>query len=267
MIEKTFNQLLAASISAINSATFTPKLVAFINHIVNFDCAVITGLRGNKHPIYLYDSIKESRDLLFERYLTASFRDDPFYQMILSNKKQGVHSLKDIINNKAKISSTDYSHFYLQTGWQDELCLVIEIEPERWVIIYLGKIKKDHVFTREDINTLKSHFCLIQSLCQQHWLQAEFLLAESLLQPALHTEKKRELIKRALCTFGQHLLTKREKQIVTLIIQGLDSQEIATQLGVSEGTVKNHRKRIYAKLHVASLSELFQLFLNHLITQ
>ncbi|MCD6731943.1 LuxR C-terminal-related transcriptional regulator, partial [Vibrio cholerae] len=42
-------------------------------------------------------------------------------------------------------------------------------------------------------------------------------------------------------------------------------QEIADALAISLGTVKNHRKRIYAQLHVRSLSEMFQLFLNHLI--
>ncbi|MEK6164922.1 helix-turn-helix transcriptional regulator, partial [Vibrio cholerae] len=60
-------------------------------------------------------------------------------------------------------------------------------------------------------------------------------------------------------------LHPREQEITALLIQGLDSQEIAEALAISHGTVKNHRKRIYAQLHVSSLSELFQLFLNHLI--
>nr|WP_237333051.1 helix-turn-helix transcriptional regulator [Vibrio sp. V10_P2A27P122] len=49
-------------------------------------------------------------------------------------------------------------------------------------------------------------------------------------------------------------------------MQGLDTKEIAKQLDITEGTVKNHRKRIYAQLRVSSLSELFQIFLNHIIT-
>ena len=78
----------------------------------------------------------------------------------------------------------------------------------------------------------------------------EFLLAESLLQPALHTEKKRELIACSI-HFWSHLL-QNVKTNLTLIIQGLDSQEIATQLGVSEGTVKNHRNASMQS-YVASL--------------
>ena len=50
------------------------------------------------------------------------------------------------------------------------------------------------------------------------------------------------------------------------MVQGLDSEEIAERLQITQGTVKNHRKRIYAQLGVASLSEIFGLFINHAIT-
>ncbi len=239
--------------------------MALIDSILGYDCAVILGLRSDKHPIYLYDSIENARELLFERYLTSSFQDDPFYKMIVDNEKQGVFSLKEIVK-QGRYYPSDYSHFYLQTGWKDELCIVVEIEPKRWVVIYLGCTLNGNFFSNNDINLLRSYFSIIQSLCQQHWQQAEFHLAESLFQPECHTDKKRELIECALHSFGKGLLSQREKQIAVLMIQGLDTKEIAIELEISEGTVKNHRKRIYAKLHVVSLSELFQLFLNHLIT-
>lgn len=73
------------------------------------------------------------------------------------------------------------------------------------------------------------------------------------------------LVEQAIQSFGAQRLSPREQEITALLIQGLDSQEIAEALAISHGTVKNHRKRIYAQLHVSSLSELFQLFLNHLI--
>ncbi|WP_222422688.1 helix-turn-helix domain-containing protein [Rheinheimera sediminis] len=51
-----------------------------------------------------------------------------------------------------------------------------------------------------------------------------------------------------------------------MLLQGFDSEDIAQQLNIAVGTVKNHRKKIYAKLQIGSLSELFQLFLTHLLT-
>ena len=51
-----------------------------------------------------------------------------------------------------------------------------------------------------------------------------------------------------------------------LLLQGLDTGAIAAELGIGSGTVKNHRKHLYGKLRLGSLAELFNLFLNHLIT-
>ncbi|AQM21387.1 response regulator transcription factor [Vibrio anguillarum] len=265
MTKSQFNNLLADSISSLKSPSFTPNLMAFIASLVNYDCAVILGLRTDKHPIYLYDSIKNNRELLFDRYLTSAFQDDPFYKMLTINEQQGVFSLKDVAKRDMDYQ-TYCNQFYLQTGWKDELSILIKVEATRWVLIYLGCTHEDNLFSPLNVKTLKSYFSVIQSLCQQHWKQTEFLLAEPVFSPESYSVKKRKFIEDGLHSFGKDLLSTREKQIARLILQGLDTKEIAKQLGITEGTVKNHRKRIYAQLRVSSLSELFQIFLNHIIT-
>ena len=52
-------------------------------------------------------------------------------------------------------------------------------------------------------------------------------------------------------------LTAREGEIVRLILDGLSSSAIALRLGISHGTVKNHRARLYGKLAITSERELF----------
>lgn len=51
-------------------------------------------------------------------------------------------------------------------------------------------------------------------------------------------------------------LTKREKQIVQLVLTGKTSQTIAQELGLSIKTVETHRKNIYQKLDLHSVPEL-----------
>jgi len=52
------------------------------------------------------------------------------------------------------------------------------------------------------------------------------------------------------------VLTEREREVLTLIAQGLSNQDIADQLVISTKTVNRHRENIMAKLNLHSRVEL-----------
>ena len=54
-------------------------------------------------------------------------------------------------------------------------------------------------------------------------------------------------------------LTPREREILTLLVAGKTSKEIATSLGLSVRTVEGHRARIYLKTEVASVAQLVRV--------
>jgi DNA-binding NarL/FixJ family response regulator len=54
-------------------------------------------------------------------------------------------------------------------------------------------------------------------------------------------------------------LTKREGQLVNLVSRGLSNKEIATNLGISVGTVKVYFSRLFDKLEVSDRYELAML--------
>lgn len=58
-------------------------------------------------------------------------------------------------------------------------------------------------------------------------------------------------------------LTKREQQLLDLIIKGSSNKEIARELIISIKTVEAHRARLVKKLEVKSLAELVQLAVEH----
>ena len=55
---------------------------------------------------------------------------------------------------------------------------------------------------------------------------------------------------------GMHRLSKRELQVAKMLVLGNSTREVAKQLGVTEGTIKNQRKSVYRKLGIVRSSQL-----------
>jgi DNA-binding NarL/FixJ family response regulator len=66
---------------------------------------------------------------------------------------------------------------------------------------------------------------------------------------------------------SKHLpkISKREQQVLDLMIEGRSSKEIAEELEISFDTVRSHRKKLFVKYKVTSAGELVNLALktNH----
>jgi DNA-binding NarL/FixJ family response regulator len=61
---------------------------------------------------------------------------------------------------------------------------------------------------------------------------------------------------------GSELLTKREQQVVSLVVDGLNNREISEQLHLSEHTVKNHLFHVFEKLGISTRVELVLYIVN-----
>ena len=59
----------------------------------------------------------------------------------------------------------------------------------------------------------------------------------------------------------EYKLTKRQAEVMTLLMQGKTYKAVGGVLGVSENTVRSHVKKIYAKVRVTSRMELLHLLL------
>jgi FixJ family two-component response regulator len=55
---------------------------------------------------------------------------------------------------------------------------------------------------------------------------------------------------------GYASLTRREREVMALVVSGLLNKQVGGELGISEGTVKAHRGRVMRKMKADSLADL-----------
>jgi DNA-binding NarL/FixJ family response regulator len=97
---------------------------------------------------------------------------------------------------------------------------------------------------------------LVKNVTPSLWL--DYLRAVALDE----TPMPREIARRILAEFHpvpkpeSEDLTLREREILTLVAEGLSNKEIASMLSISEYTVKNHLKKIMQKLHLKNRVQL-----------
>ena len=82
--------------------------------------------------------------------------------------------------------------------------------------------------------------------------------------PAQDCASPVERMESAIATWAEgaamaYELTPREREILPLVVRGLDTSTIAQTLGVSDNTVRTHKKSLYRKLGVHSKQELLEL--------
>ncbi|MFM5588980.1 LuxR C-terminal-related transcriptional regulator [Aeromonas rivipollensis] len=273
----SLTQGLTAVVDALYSPAFAAALVRLIQQQVAFDCALLLGV--GQRPVYLHDNLSHQRALLFDRYLTSHFSQDPFMQALQDGLPAGVWTLAQV--SKGRLDPEYRHHFYQATGWQEEVGLILPVRSGLTLMLFLGRLDKRQSLRPEERARLEALFPLVHSLCRQQWSQSLPLLAQSAATRATDGAAKEKVpgvttsldgaslkaaVEQAMSSVGGDRLTRRERQVASLLLQGLDTEAIAVELGIGSGTVKNHRKHLYGKLRLGSRAELFSLFLNHLIT-
>ena len=76
---------------------------------------------------------------------------------------------------------------------------------------------------------------------------------------ALYETIETDLQNKGVNTSILSTVTQQEQNIISLIAEGLQTKQIASELFISEHTVQTHRKNIYKKLNVDSVTDLVKI--------
>src|SRR5690606_32781379 len=129
-----------------------------------------------------------------------------------------------------------------------------------WTIVTsLMRSPRQRAFNAHDLRMLRCVEPLLRGIAERHWRTDERLKAGG----SERNEKAvlERTVQDALEKRGIPPLTPRELEVVGLVLEGHSSESIANILGITAGTVRIHRKNIYAKMRISSQRELFAIFM------
>lgn len=136
------------------------------------------------------------------------------------------------------------------------------IHPELFHFLKNKKLNKVHFFFQRDKDQnnrpCKWHFGTTKLILQGSKSIDSILFRYAVEIPNSQIKKRTEEEESYFQKYCNRvlLLSKREKEIVKLIVEGKSSHDISDQLFISIHTVNNHRKSIINKLEISNLCHL-----------
>ena len=247
-------------IAAEGSPGFPRQLAGFLRTIAPYDFMVIFGYRGTARPLDLHDDFpRKKRAVFVTDYQAGPYLLDPFYLAANQPVAPGLYRMRDLAPDRF-YQGEYFRSYYVQTGLAEEIGYFIEASRGAMVVVSLMRARK--TFSAKDFATLASARPIVEAAAARHWREVadRFDMQEG----GSNGQPERQL-ERSFQQFAEGQLTPRERQVVEYTLKGYSAEALGQVLGISSGTVRIHRRNIYAKLGISSQAELFARFIDTLV--
>lgn len=251
-----FSQDLARLLPSLGSGDFCPLLVSTIRRLVPVDEVSVIEYESDSMPIIAFADPDPAAQPNLDAFLKGAFLLDPYYVAATKHQKSGFFELLELAPTAFR-QSEYFNIYYQHSELRDECGYLVPIKGGGFVNIELGQIGSSE-FSQENLQILRDVSPLVEVLCDLHWRKKQ--------RNDKRETRLRGQLESALANFGGSVLTKRECEVINLVLVGHSTKTLAEALDISPETVKLHRKHAYAKLDVKTQSELFYLFIDSLMS-
>ncbi|MCB4771469.1 helix-turn-helix transcriptional regulator [Ancylobacter sp. Lp-2] len=253
-----FPEVFGELVDQLGTPNFHPALRSALYAIAHFNSCVILSFQEEKEPTVLERCSIINPDRFRHCYVKQAYRLDPFYRAAMENRPIGVSRCGEL-SGPDFTDSAYFKSYYKDIPLVDEIGLLCPIESGHTVHISLGRCVGSEWFDRETIADLHSMEPLIASLVRRHtMIEARF--GAPLDRPA---DPPASTSPTDLSWLRDFHATQREIEVASHVLNGYTNPSISLRLGISEHTVKVHRKHLYGKLSISSQAELFLMHMRH----
>jgi DNA-binding CsgD family transcriptional regulator len=260
---------IAEIIANLEVREFPRVLDRCLERLVPFDLTVIFAYPDEAPPLLLHDGIRGHApgDALIS-YLNGTYLLDPFYTACARRVSPGLYRMSEL-------APDDFFEGQYVNSWEVHPCISMEsgsLAEEIGCMVPLTsgfmatyslmRRNGNRPFNGFEVALLKQVEPVVRQAISHHWRN---LMVPQTLKSGSAPWERGLVMERAFERFGADSLSAREQMVVQLVLRGHSNFSIARTLEIAEGTVKNHRKSIYAKLGITSQRELFTLFVRHVL--
>lgn len=205
------------------------------------------------------------------------------HPLVLSGLKDALKSFDEIevtgtfssgvdLLNEIKVHQPDILILDLQMPYMNGLQVAKELRshyPEVKIIILSAQ---EEPYFIEEMLTLGCKGYLLKSKTDASLLSTAIQTVysgETFIEPSMRIQLMGKISRtKTKATQAASILTKKEKEILQYLINGLSSKQIAEELGISSRTVETHRFNLLQKLDVKNTANLVKKALEwHLLQQ
>lgn len=252
--------LAASVVSALDRPHLPQALADFLRYEVPYSHTVIFGYSGTARPVDLFDDFPKAKRAVFVTdYQAGPYLLDPFYLAAGRRVAPGLYRLRDLAPDRF-YQGEYYRSYYVRTGLAEEIAFFVDIPGLSTLVVSL--MRTERTFSQREFLALQRVFPFVEAVAQRHWMSLRNHFGKD--AELSDRNRTRRDISDDLGSFGAGILTPREREIAAFTLKGHSAESTGQILGISPGTVRIHRRNIYAKLQVNSQGELFSRFLGTL---
>ncbi len=262
-------------IEAINSNSFFAECGECLKQAFDFDDVMASLYRLNAAPVMISTLIDTvDYKLGWENFYSHTYVLHPVFLAFNSNIKSGTYLDRELLprypNDQlintgldteldVKIDEEEVLG-YLSLGCppgQESLSLLINLPEDSMIEIAILR-QSDIGFKNSEVTLLKQVFPIFETAVRKHYEVTEQQINSVSKSPSLISSFEK---------FGSEILTKREREVVKLMLTGHSGLAVSQIMGTSLSTAKTHRRNIYMKLEISSQAELFNIIIQFLSYQ
>jgi len=247
----------------------TPELPQALDNalrrLIDVDLTICFAYPSESPPIFLHNGLRGRPGQALQNYLDGAYLLDPFYTACAIRTPQGLHRMREFAPDG--FFEGDYVNSWevhpcisMESGsLSEEIGYMVELSAETRAVFSLMRANGSPPFSASEFELLEYVEPVVSEVIRRHW--------GKMARPngGRGVGAIGEMMEIAFERFGAGALSRREQLVAQMILRGHSTCSISANLGIAEGTVRNHRKSIYAKLGIASQQQLFSRFMSHVL--